>query len=255
MNQILYTDNNEWIEENEFIKEQKSIYKAITILVIVLVCVLIIGIAVYAFNSIKKSRNNNVAIPIVEKIETPNQMESKSSLEEELYNEEDVVYRENVTHNGIKYEKIVLEEEIEMPEPEVLYSASGDSYSYIGSVIIEKINLDMPIISKTTEELMSKSACKLWGPDPNRVGNFCIIGHNWRNTKLFSKVPTLEIGDTFKITDLSGRTIEYEIYEKYIVYPEDTECLNQETEGRREATLITCTNDSTQRYILHATEI
>jgi len=72
---------------------------------------------------------------------------------------------------------------------------------------------------------------------------------------LFSKVPLLEIGDTFEIKDLSDRTLTYEIYDKYTVYPENTECLNQETEGRREVTLITCTNDSSQRYVLHAKEI
>lgn len=251
MNQILITENNEWINENNLVKEQNNIFKVITMLVITLVCVISISIVVYIFNW--KNDSNNLVVPKPE--EVAQKEENNSVQEETLYSEEDVVFREDINYNGIEYEHIVIEEEPEMPEPEILYSASGDTYSNIGTIKIEKINLNMQIISKTTEELMNKSACKLWGADPNRVGNLCIIGHNWRNTKLFSKVPLLEIGDTFEITDLSGRTIKYEIYEKFTVYPENTECLGQETEGRREVTLITCTNDSTQRYVLHATEV
>lgn len=259
MNQILFTDNNEWINEKDLVKEQKSISKVITFLVITLVCVLAISLVIYLFDL--KPDSNNIMLPTIEEksfeIE-PEKIENDNiiNIEEEIiYNEEDIVFKENIISNGIKYEKIVIEEEPEMPEPEILYSASGDSYSNIGTITIEKINLNMDIISKTTEELMTKSACKLWGPEPNRVGNLCIIGHNWRNTKLFSKVPNLDIGDTFQITDLSGRTLTYEIYDKYTVYPEDTECLDQETEGKREVTLITCTNDSSQRYVFHAVEI
>lgn len=260
LNQILMTDNNEWINEKDLVKEQKSIFKVITFLVITLVCVLTIILFIYLFSlkpdsnkviiSSKQEENFKTEPEIIENNNITNTQE-----EEIIYNEEDIVFKENIISNGIEYEKIVIEEESEMPEPEILYSASGDTYSNIGTITIDKINLNMDIISKTTEELMTKSACKLWGPEPNRVGNLCIIGHNWRNTKLFSKVPNLDIGDTFKITDLSGRTLTYEIYDKYTVYPEDTECLDQETEGRREVTLITCTNDSSQRYVFHAKEI
>ncbi|MBR6504487.1 MAG: sortase [Clostridia bacterium] len=253
MNQILRTENDEWIYERNLVKEQKNIFKVITFLVITLVCVLAISIVIYLFN-LKQDSSNSI-IPVAQEPKIEQEIENNIMHEEALYNEEDVVFKENIISNGIEYEKIVIEEEPDIPEPEVLYSASGDSYSNIGTITIEKINLNMNIISKTTEELMRKSACKLWGADPNRVGNLCIIGHNWRNTKLFSKVPTLEIGDTFDITDLSGRTLTYEIYEKYTVYPEDTECLDQETEGKREVTLITCTNDSSQRYVFHAAEI
>jgi len=247
------TENNEWIYEKDLVKEQKSIFKVITYLVITLVCVISISIVMYILSL--KQDSNNAIVPLAQENEIKQELENNIILNEPLYNEEDIVYKENVEIDGIEYVKIVVEEEPEMPEPEVLYSASGDTYSNIGTLTIDKINLNMNIISKTTEELMTKSACKLWGPDPNRVGNLCIIGHNWLNTKLFSKVPYLEIGDTFKITDLSGRTLIYEIYDKYTVYPEDTECLEQETEGKREVTLITCTNDSSQRYVFHAIEI
>ena len=105
------------------------------------------------------------------------------------------------------------------------------------------------------EELLKKSPCKLEGPEPNKRGNFCVVGHNYRNTKFFSKVPTLQIGDRFSITDLTGKTLEYEIYNIYQVVPEDTSCLDQVANGKREVTLITCTNDSQQRVIVKAQEV
>jgi len=250
LNQILSTGNDEWISDNNLIRTEKNIMKIIVILFAILICLIITAIGMYIFNN--KKNSHNIIIPIAEQEETNINNEEETDLNNDDNN---VVFKEHINYEGIEYEKIIIEEEPKTPEPEVLYSASGDTYSYIGIINIEKINLNMNIISKTTEELMNKSACKLWGAEPNRVGNLCIIGHNWRNTKLFSKVPLLEIGDTFEIKDLSDRTLTYEIYDKYTVYPENTECLNQETEGRREVTLITCTNDSSQRYVLHAKEI
>ena len=89
---------------------------------------------------------------------------------------------------------------------------------------------------------------------PNEVGNYCIVGHNYRNSRFFSKVPNLVIGDTFTLTDMTGRTITYKIYNKYTVDPSDVSCTTQLTNGKKEVTLITCTDDSKQRVIVKARE-
>lgn len=86
------------------------------------------------------------------------------------------------------------------------------------------------------------------------MGNFCIAGHNYRNSQLFSRIPQLEIGDLIYLTDLSGITIEYIINNKYSVSPEDTSCTSQTTNGKREITLITCTNSTLERIIVKAVE-
>ena len=112
---------------------------------------------------------------------------------------------------------------------------------------------------KETEELLKLSPCKLAGPNPNETGNFCVVGHNYRNQRFFSKVPTLEIGEEILITDLTkdvkGNTVKYKIYNKYNVDPEDVSCLEQKTKGKNEITLITCTDDSKQRVIVKAKEV
>ena len=137
----------------------------------------------------------------------------------------------------------------------------GFNYITVASISIPKISVNYSIIAgetgslEETESLLKISPTKFWGPNPNEVGNFCVVGHNYRNSKFFSKVPTLQNGDIIEITDSSNRTINYEVYNKYEVVPEDTSCLDQVTNGKKEITLITCTNDSKMRVIVKAREV
>ena len=139
-------------------------------------------------------------------------------------------------------------------------TTTGYSYTTVATISIPKINIKYPIIdgptdtAQETEELLKISLTKFWGPEPNEVGNFCIVGHNYRNSKFFSKISTLQIGDIINVTDLSGRVIEYMIYDKNVVEPTDVSCTSQLTEGRKEITLITCTTDSKHRTIIKARE-
>lgn len=55
--------------------------------------------------------------------------------------------------------------------------------------------------------------------------------------------------------DNNGRTIEYQVYDKYIVEPTDTRCTSQLTNGRKELTLITCANYGTQRLVVKCREV
>jgi sortase (surface protein transpeptidase) len=66
------------------------------------------------------------------------------------------------------------------------------------------------------------------------------------------KINAIEI--TIEITDLSERTIVYEVYDKYVVDPSDVNCTSQRTNGMKEITIITCTDDSKQRVIVKARE-
>ena len=48
--------------------------------------------------------------------------------------------------------------------------------------------------------------------------------------------------------------IDYEVYDIHTVAPSNTEDTTQKTNGRREVTLITCTDDSQQRVIVKCKE-
>ena len=83
-------------------------------------------------------------------------------------------------------------------------------------------------------------------------GNICIAGHNYDNGKLFSKVPDLEIGDFIYLTDLTHSTIKYVIYDKYEIDSGNTNCTAQNTNNKRELTLVTCNNITGNRIIIKA---
>ena len=46
---------------------------------------------------------------------------------------------------------------------------------------------------------------------------------------MFGKLANIKIGDRIELTDLKGRTLTYEVYDKYKVSPEDTSCTSQKT--------------------------
>ena len=99
------------------------------------------------------------------------------------------------------------------------------------------------------------SVTKFWGANPNEVGNLCIAGHNFQNKNMFHNLKKVKIGDIISVIDNKNGSINYKIYDIYKVNPQDVSCLSQETNGKKELTLITCTNDSKKRIIVKATEI
>jgi sortase A len=139
--------------------------------------------------------------------------------------------------------------------PNTYQDEKGNTYATVGTIKIPKINVSYPILSETSDALLKVAPCKFWGPNPNEVGNLCIVGHNYRNNRFFSKVPTLTNGDTIEIMDLTGTTVTYEVYDNHVVDPTDVSDTTQKTNGKREITLITCTNDSKQRVVVKATAI
>ena len=124
----------------------------------------------------------------------------------------------------------------------------------IGLIQIDKIKLIYPILSTTTNELLKISPCRFAGPMPNQIGNLCIAGHNYVDNKLFSKLYVLDIGDNIKIYDLTSNILEYKIYYKEEILYNDLSCMNQNTNNRKEITLITCNNVSGNRLCIKAKE-
>ena len=93
-----------------------------------------------------------------------------------------------------------------------------------------------------------------YGPGLNEVGNTTIVGHNYRNGTFFSNNKKLVEGDKVYITDNSGNKITYVIYKTYTTAPEDSDYLDRDTQGKREISLLTCTDDTKSRLIIWARE-
>lgn len=150
-------------------------------------------------------------------------------------------------------EKVIVEREIQISEEQKVTARDGTVYYTIGQIYIPTINCKYPILSSDIENfdtLLKIAPCKFHGANPNEIGNFCIVGHNYRNSQFFSKVPKLVNGDIIEITDTFGEKVQYEVYDKYIVVDTDTSCTSQKTDGRREITLITCTDASDENRVI-----
>lgn len=253
MNQILVTDKVFITPE---FKRKKKAYKLNFVFSIIAVIILS-TYSIYA--SYERDKSEEVSQMILADMEANRPLEYTVDNSSTMRKEDNVIIvvldPNEQTQEEVNIDDLVAETGIDT----TIYTASdGTEYTTIAKIYIPTIDLTYPILSQThasiLPELMKISPCKFWGADPNEVGNFCIVGHNYRNEKFFSKVPNLKKGDTIDITDTKGRTIIYEVYDKYVVDPDDVECTNQNTNGRKEITLITCTNDSKHRVIVKATE-
>lgn len=131
-------------------------------------------------------------------------------------------------------------------------TANGEKYTIIGSLKVPKINIEYNILSSTSVELLKVSLNKYWGAEPNEVGNMCIVGHNYLDSRFFGKLHTLNKGDVIEVTDSYNRIEKYYVYDMFIADPYDTRCTSQITNGEKEITLITCYNKGTQRLVVKA---
>lgn len=127
----------------------------------------------------------------------------------------------------------------------------SNDISIIGLIDIPKINISYPILSNSNENLLKISVCRFSGPLPNRIGNLCIAGHNYKNTLMFSKLNELNIGDNIYITDLNNTKLEYIVYNKFKVKENNLNCTKNS--NNVELTLITCNNhNNKERIVLKA---
>lgn len=129
-----------------------------------------------------------------------------------------------------------------------------EDYEVLGTIKIPKTGIEYPILDEVTKRSLELSVGIAYGPGLNQVGNTIIYGHNYRNGLFFSDNKKLANGDLIYITDVTGETVTYEIYNIYQTTPNDASYFTRDTEGRREISLQTCTDDSSGRIIVWAVE-
>lgn len=122
----------------------------------------------------------------------------------------------------------------------------------IGVIKIDKIKIDYPILSSTSDELLTVAPCRFAGPMPNEVGNLCIAGHNYIDNTFFAKITNLDKDDEIAIFDLNGQMVNYYVTEKFEIENNDFSCTTQETNGEKWLTLMTCNSIKGTRIIVRA---
>ena len=140
---------------------------------------------------------------------------------------------------------------------------SGDweymGYDVIGYIEIPKTDVEYLIIPdyQSSINALNVGIVMLYPSNIglNEPGNTVLAGHNYRDGSFFSNNKRLQEGDKIYITDTSGERVEYEIYKKYETSTSDSSYMNRDTEGKREISLTTCTDDTTMRLIIWAREV
>ena len=248
MNQILVTEKLYVTPE---LRRKKNTYRIVFFIAVFAIVALALY---YVYIEFDKSKQEDLSQDILTGLNS----------EEVIANQEngDVVNEKvwKILSTPQEQEEIVETEEENVPEIKendgMITAANGKKYKTVGSINIPKIKVNYPILADTSVALLKIAPCKFFGPNPNEVGNLCVAGHNYKNNQFFSKVPkNIKIGDLIQITDLSGRTLEYSVYDRFEVYPEDTSYTSQLTNGNKIVTLITCTDDNKKRVIIQAKEI
>ena len=222
--------------------------KVLTIVLVIVAIVLLLGFL--AFDYIKKFTTTKQASDFVEDYQgdiTTGNEDTGNSTEIE----------ENITLNN---------NEIEINNTGTNSSGTSNSnkkktykgFTVVGTMKIPTINLEYPILEEISTKSLETALVALYpsGDNINLPGNTVVIGHNYRNGTLFSNLKKLSNGAKIYVTDFRGKSITYQVYNKFEASESDTSFYTRDTNGLAELTLSTCTDASNdQRTIIFAKQI
>lgn len=138
------------------------------------------------------------------------------------------------------------------PPEEVKVKYNNRNYTVLGTIIIKKIGINDPILKENTYDSYNTSVVKMSGPALNTKGNVSIGGHNYMRGNFFIKIMRLRKNDVVTITDLSGKSVNYYVYEYRVTSKTDSSYLKQSSGNSMEVTLVTCTDRGKERYYVKA---
>lgn len=220
-----------------------SKYSNVLTMLLVVFIVAIVGIVGYfAYDLLNSKVVNSNAQSTLDEFDKAIKRETVSKDDED---------NENKDVNNI-LDELNKDAENQAQKPEKVYM---EGYEVKGRIQIPKTGIDYPVLETVTKKSLEIAVGIAYGPGLNEVGNTIIYGHNYRRSGVFfSDNKKLTNGDKVLITDQMGQTITYSIYNIYQTTPSDASFFTRDTEGRREISLQTCTDDSKGRIIIWAAE-
>ncbi len=225
-------------------------------LVILIVAILgILGYFAYSFLN-SKAINNNANAALEEfKNSTTTVKKDTSNIDSDDENTVDTnVVDPQELLNTLNQDTIMVEQPDNQEEPKEENKVMMEDYEVMGSIKIPKTGIELPVLDRVTTRSLELSVAIAYGPGLNEVGNTIIFGHNYRNGLFFSNNKKIVNGDQIYITDKNNNTITYVVYKVYETTQDDASYMQRDTEGRREISLQTCTDDSSGRIIIWAKE-
>lgn len=129
-------------------------------------------------------------------------------------------------------------------------------YKVIGIISIPKLRIQYPIFNVDNTATLRVGTAAIYPANVdtalNSPGNVVIAGHNYRNSRMFSKLHTLKNGDSIYITNMNNVKLEYKVYNNYTAGANDFDYATRKTDGYTEISLTTCTTDASTRTIVWA---
>ena len=233
--------------------DEKNFGNILTIILIILIVAILGILAYFGYSTFKESKiQANADTALKDFNESNKNKKPQNTVVEDTTNISDTT---SVNLDGLLegLNKPVEENPQQKPseEKEKVYM---ENYEVIGSIKIPKTGIEYPILERQTTRALELAITKLHGVGLNEVGNVTLTGHNYRNGLFFSNNKKLTNGDKVYITDNNGITITYNIYNMYYTTPDDASYMTRDTNGKREISLSTCSDDSATRLIILAVE-
>ncbi len=191
----------------------------INTIIVLIVIGLYVAVAMFIYTNFRERKRSEIANGIIDKV--------------------DEQIKQNEENNGSVTEATI--------------NYGGFNYTILGKIRIKKINIYQPILKENTKGAYNTALVKMAGPNLNEFGNVSIGGHNFMRGNYFIKINRLVKNDVVTITDLSGRSIDYYVYEYGVTSKDDASYLSQpEDENIKMITLVTCTKGGAERYYVKA---
>lgn len=245
MNQILMSDK---IYDTPVARKKRRLYKNIFTMSILIIAILV---SYYIYGEYQRNKNESVSKEILNEISFG--YASDTMIQEDVL----VVGLDSEAEDAQIQSGDIQDLNLNESNKYTVYvSENGTEYCVDSILSIPSLGIKYPVLTETSVELLKISLNKFWGGEPNTVGNYCVVGHNYSGSgKMFGKLSKMQMGEVVQLQDASGRTLEYKVYNKFIVNPDDVSATSQLTNGKKELTLITCANSGTQRLVVKCREV
>lgn len=235
-------------------------YSNVLTMLLVIFIVAILGIIGYFAYDLLNSNNINAnAQSAIDEFESATQTVKKEPSTNTIENTTNTIDNTMAVNpldklNELTQNQQQPEEPVVEDNEEEIKKVYMEDYEVKGTIKIPKTGIEYPVLDSVTKRSLELAVGIAYGPGLNEVGNTIIYGHNYRNGLFFSDNKNLKNGDEIYITDQRGNTVTYVIYNIYQTTPNDASFFTRDTNGKREISLQTCTDDSSGRIIIWAAE-
>ena len=174
--------------------------KVLTVILVIVIIAIVVLLGFLAFDYIKKYNTTKQASDFVEDYQGDINTGDQNA-------------------DGNNYGNVLFDSSSEIPIETTGTATKKKYYGYtvVGTMKIPTINLEYPIVEEVTGPALEKALVVLYpsGDNLNLPGNTVIIGHNYRNGTFFSNLKKLSNGAKIYVTDYRGKSITYEVYNKF----------------------------------------